>query len=363
MAASSRRVKPIAKGKRFSGPISKEVGQILSRKQDYIRICAEKDVRFSKTSGFERYEFEHQALPEINLQDIDPSLIFFGKKFKVPFFIEALTGGAPGTEKINRNLAAAAEEVGIGMGLGSQRAMLKDPGVTYTYQVRDVAPNIFLLGNIGAVQLSSFRIEEITAMVQNVQADGLAIHLNPAQEICQPEGDTDWRHILENITRVCRESPFPVFVKETGCGLNREIARRLETAGVSGLDVAGAGGTSMNKVEFYRGSRTAEAFCDWGIPTADSLKQCREAVQLPLIASGGIRTGLDCAKAMAMGASLVGFAWPLLKPALKSPQAVVKKLSDLTRELIQTMLLVGARDIPELQKTRIHRRDFPFILP
>jgi isopentenyl-diphosphate Delta-isomerase len=356
MAAFPRPPKRKPKSTNLSDPITLKAAPISSRKQEQISICLERDVAFSKSNGFEKYELEHQALPELSLSGIDPSTTFMGKKFQVPFFIEPLTGGSPGTERINRNLARAAEEMGIGMGLGSQRAMLEGPELTYTYQVRDIAPHIFLLGNIGATQLANYGIAEMIAMIRRVQADGLAIHLNPAQEICQTEGDTDWSAVLPQIARLCKDAPFPVVVKETGCGMTGEIAKKLEDAGASCLDIAGAGGTSMTKMEYHRGSKMAEPFLDWGIPTAESLEQTRRVVKIPLIASGGIRTGLDCAKALAMGASLVGFACPMLKPAMKSPQAVILKVTALRGELMRAMLLVGAKNIPELQRKKFHKR-------
>ena len=190
-----------------------------SRKQDHIRICLERDVEFKKKNGFERYEFDHRALPEINFSDISTSTTFLGRKLAFPLFIEPLTGGAPGTEKINRNLARAAEALCIGMGLGSQRAMLEDHTLTYTYQIRDVAPSILLLGNIGAAQLSDFHFRAIVAMIKEIGADGLMIHLNAAQELCQPEGNTDWRNVLSNIEKICKKADFAVIVKETGCGM------------------------------------------------------------------------------------------------------------------------------------------------
>jgi isopentenyl-diphosphate delta-isomerase len=326
-----------------------------SRKNDHIRICLDKNVEFSKSNGFERYEFIHKALPEVNLSEIDTSTEFLGKRFKLPFFIEAITGGSPETENINKNLASAAEELGIGMGLGSQRAMHEDSGLAYTYKVRDVAPSIFLLGNIGAVQISGYSLEEVTGLLKDVNADGMAVHLNAAQEMSQPEGDKDWGNVLKGIEKLCRGVDFPIIVKETGCGISGEVARKLEQAGVTCIDVSGAGGTSWIKVEHHRGSKTAKPFFEWGLPTAESLRQCKEAVKIPLIASGGMRTGLDCAKALAMGASLAGFALPLLRPAMESHKEVVKKLQGLADEFRKAMLLVGARNIQELKGTRIEK--------
>jgi isopentenyl-diphosphate delta-isomerase len=323
------------------------------RKLEQIRVCIENEVEFSKSNGFERYELLHNALPDLRLSHIDTSTEFLGKRFELPFFIEAMTGGAVGTEKINRNLAMAAEGLGIGMGLGSQRAMLEDPALIYTYQVRDVAPNIFLLGNIGAGQLSSYSKNDIMGMVKDIKADGLAIHLNPAQEVNQAGGDTDWSDVLSSIKRICKTADFPVVVKETGCGISGDAGKKLEMAGAACLDVGGAGGTSWTKVEQYMGSKTAESFSEWGLPTAESLRQCREAVKIPLIASGGIRTGVECAKALAMGASLAGFALPLVKPAMESHEAVSKVLKDLAEELKKAMFLVGGRNIRELKKTKV----------
>jgi isopentenyl-diphosphate delta-isomerase len=324
-----------------------------SRKDEHIRICIEEDVEFKKSNGFDRYDIEHTALPEISHSDVDTSTEFLGKRLRMPFFIEAMTGGSPGTEKINRNLAMAAENMGIGMGLGSQRAMLENPDLAYTYDVRDVAPGILLIGNIGAVQIQEYSMKEIVGIVKGIGADGLAVHLNAAQEMSQPEGDRDWRDVLDGLKRLCSNADFPVMVKETGCGISGDTARKIESAGASCIDIAGAGGTSFIKVEKYRGSETAGAFSEWGIPTADSLVQCRRAVKIPIIASGGMRTGLECAKAIAMGASISGLARPLLKPATDSHKAVQKRIEQLDKEFRKAMILSGARNIEELRKTRV----------
>ena len=327
--------------------------QTSQRKDEHIYICLQEEVGFRKKNGFEKYDFVHRALPELNLADIDTSTTFLGKPFTFPFFIEALTGGSSTAAQINENLAKAAESFGIGMGVGSQRAMLTDPSLTHTYQVRKAAPSILLLGNIGATQLEELNTDDIVAMVDAIEADGLAIHLNAAQEMCQPEGDKDWRNVFSRIQQICSKAPFPVIVKETGCGIDEGTARRLSEAGVSGLDVAGAGGTSFTKVEYYRGARTSDALCEWGIPTAESLRQCREAVTLPLIASGGIRNGVECAKAIGMGASLVGFGLPLLKAANKSHLDVVRYLAFIGEELKKVMLLAGARTIDQLKRVEM----------
>ncbi|MEW5725146.1 MAG: type 2 isopentenyl-diphosphate Delta-isomerase [Thermodesulfobacteriota bacterium] len=330
--------------------------EISLRKLDHLRICTQEEVDFRKTNGFEGYEFEQMALPEADFDEIDLSTRFLDHDFALPFFIEALTGGAAGTEKINRNLAEAAQAVKIGLGLGSQRAMLLDPGWTYTYQVRDVAPDIFLLGNLGGAQLAKCGPDQVAGLVRDVGADGMAIHLNPLQELIQPEGDRDWRGFLEALEKLCREAHFPVVVKEVGHGISGPMAARLEAAGVAAIDVAGAGGTSFARVEYYRGGETAKAFFEWGIPTAASLRACRKAVSIPLVASGGIRNGVECAKALAMGAGLVGFGRPLLLAALDSPGKVIQEISRLAGELKTAMLLVGTRNIRELQQRSLVAR-------
>lgn len=340
------RVEPIA-----SGPTSQ-------RKWEHIRICTREDVTFKKRNGFECYHLEHIALPERSLEEIDTSTTFLGKPFKLPFFIEALTGGCPGTEKINHNLARAAETLGIGMGVGSQRAMFDDPSITYTYRVRHVAPSILLLGNIGATQLAGLNAGKISTLVKAIDADGIAVHLNAAQELCQPEGDKDWHNITADIGNVCASMNVPVIVKETGCGLAGGVAATLEAIGVDALDIAGAGGTSFTRVEYHRGAGLAKAFFEWGIPTAESLKQCRCRARIPMIASGGIRSGVEAAKAIAMGAVLVGFALPLLVPAMESPQAVVERLQQFAIELKMAMFLAGATSIQALSKTRIVERPY-----
>jgi isopentenyl-diphosphate delta-isomerase len=340
-----------------SCPLSSGKGGSISRRKDeHLSICLQKDVAFRKTNGFEHYDFIHQALPEFNLADIDTSTTFMGKRFSLPFFIEALTGGSKKAAEINRNLAWAANVLGIGMGVGSQRAMLEDPKLTDTYQVRETAPDILLLGNIGATQLAGLKTEAMVAMIEAIGADGLAVHLNAAQEICQPGGDSDWRDVLANIERVCSQAPFPVVVKETGCGIDGQTARHLVLAGVACIDIAGAGGTSFTKVEAYRNEQNVQLLGEWGIPTAESLRQCRRSVALSLIASGGIRNGVECAKAIAMGASLTGFALPLLQAAHRSHLDVINFLTARGEELKKAMFLIGARNIDALKQAIVISR-------
>ncbi len=324
-----------------------------SRKDDHIRICLEKPVEFVKSNGFEHVELEHKALPEIDRDEINLETKFLGKRFAYPLFIEAMTGGTKKGEKINNNLAKAAEALGIGMGVGSQRAMLEHPEAKRTYFVRDVAPSIFLLGNIGAAQIREYDIEKILSLVDSIGADGLAVHLNPAQELAQQEGDKSWKGIYKDIGYLCKEAKFPVVTKETGCGISGKLSKELAKAGVKAIDVAGAGGTSWVKVDAYRTKEDLSHLEEWGIPTAEALKDVVKSARIPVIASGGIRTGTEVAKAIAMGASLAGMALPLLRPATESWESVRKHLEKIISQLKDAMFLVGAKNLKELRKVRV----------
>ena len=349
------RVRVIVGGNGISSERSGERLPTSLRKSSHIKICLEQDVQFTKSNGFEMVELRHAPLPEIDLSKIDTACTFCDKKFSAPFLIEGMTGGTPESFGINKNLAIAAQQCGIGMGLGSQRAMLMAPEFAYTYRVRKFAPDIFLMGNIGASQLKEFSVAEIKRAVRAVEANALAIHLNAAQELCQPEGDTDWTGILEKINEISATINLPVIVKETGCGLTADAAKTLERAGIDGIDIGGAGGTSWAKVEHFRGCAAAEPFLEWGIPTAESLVECAQAVDIPIIASGGIRNGVECAKAIALGASLIGMALPFLKPATISQRAVTEKIESLKMELLHTMFLIGAQHLGEIDKTKLRR--------
>ncbi|MFH0956240.1 MAG: type 2 isopentenyl-diphosphate Delta-isomerase [Candidatus Aenigmatarchaeota archaeon] len=319
------------------------------RKADHIRICLTKDVEFLKGNGFERYSFMHSALPEIDWDEIDTGTKFLGKKFRYPLFIEAMTGGTNEAERINKNLAAAAEELGIGMGVGSQRAMIEDPRLVRTYKVRDVAPGIFLAGNIGASHVLKYPPEVISKALEEIGADALAIHLNPAQEIVQDGGHTKWNGMLPAIRALSSGVHVPVIVKEVGSGISAQVAEKFSRCGISAIDTAGAGGTSWVKVDAMVGGKPFDEFFEWGIPTAESLVQCRKAVKLPLIASGGIRSGIDAAKAISLGASLAGMALPLLKPATVSSAAVKTFLEQVVLELQAAMFLTSSRNLQELK--------------
>ncbi len=331
------------------------------RKSEHLRIALEKDVEFKTiTTGFEKYRLPHCALPELSLSDIDTTTWFLGKKLKAPFLISPMTGGTEEAGRINRNLAAVAQEFGWAMGVGSQRAALEDPRWAYTYKVRDIAPDILLLANLGAVQLNyGYGIDECRKAVEMIEADALVLHLNPLQEALQPEGNTNFSGLLRKIEKVCAGLEVPVIVKEVGWGISPQVALKLVEAGVAAIDVAGAGGTCWSLIEMYRVKpenfkNVALAFSDWGIPTAEALKSIRQVLpEFPLIASGGIRTGVDAAKAIAMGADLIGIAAPFLKPALLSVEAVREKAEEILQTFRIAMFCVGAGNIKSLKEVKV----------
>ena len=335
---------------------------VENRKADHIRICLEEDVDARGiTSGFERYRFVHQALPEINLRDVDTSTELWGRKLRVPLLISSMTGGAPRAAEINRNLATAAQELGLAMGVGSQRAALQNPELADTYRVvRDVAPDILLFANVGAVQLNySYSVDECRRAIDMIEADALILHLNALQEAVQPEGDTDFAGLADKIAVVCKEVGVPVIAKEVGWGISAEAARLLWDAGVSAIEVAGAGGTSWSQVESHRipteaGRLVAEAFAGWGIPTAESLLIVQQA-GVPeggrVFASGGVRNGIDAAKALALGADLGGIARPFLKAAAMSADTTVELGSVIRDQLRIAMFAIGADSLARLRGT------------
>jgi isopentenyl-diphosphate delta-isomerase len=334
------------------------------RKLDHLRICLEKAPQFSdRTTGFERYYFIHQALPEIDLEAIDLSCELLGKVLAAPLVVSCMTGGTDMANRVNQTLAEAAQRLGLAMGVGSQRAALEEPSLAYTYQVRDVAPNILLFANLGAVQLNyGYGVEECQEAVEMIEADALVLHLNPLQECLQRGGNTKFASLAKRIEEICRHLKVPVLVKEVGWGISARAAGMLQSAGVAGIDVAGAGGTSWSAVERERAedSRShsvAEAFADWGIPTVESIAMVRAAApDVSVIGSGGIRTGIDVAKAIAVGAHAVGIAAPLLAPATVGVAAVVAKLEEIIDPLRIAMFCIGAGDLDSLRDTPLLRR-------
>jgi isopentenyl-diphosphate delta-isomerase len=319
------------------------------RKRDHIRVCLTEDVQFLKSNGFEDYDFTHSAAPELEWDEIDIKTRFLGKEFRAPFFIEAMTGGTKEAERINRNLAKAAQDLGIGMGVGSQRAMIENPELASTYAVKESSPNVFLVGNIGASHVTRLNVRPLREALEQIKADALAIHLNPAQEIAQEGGHHKWRGVLSAIRKIRSEVGVPVIVKEVGCGISGDVARRLARVGVGAIDIAGAGGTSWIKIDSIISKRPYDKFFEWGIPTAESLEQCARSVRIPLIASGGIRSGIEAAKALSMGATLVGTALPLLRPATESADAVKSVLSQFVLELKTAMFLTSSANLQALK--------------
>jgi isopentenyl-diphosphate delta-isomerase len=335
-------------------------GVLEQRKSDHIRINLEKDVASRAMTGLERLRLVHHALPEVDMQRIDMRQTLFGKQLNGPLLISCMTGGTEEARAINRNLAMAAQRAGVAMGLGSMRAAVVRPELAPTFQVRDVAPDILLFANIGAVQLNyGFTLDQCRRAVEMVQADALVLHLNPLQEALQPEGDVNWAGLLARIESVVRSMPVPVIAKEVGWGISPRAARQLIDAGVAGIDVAGAGGTSWSQVEMHRARteiqrRVAEAFVDWGIPTAESIRNVRAyAPGLKVIASGGLRNGVDGAKCLALGAELFGMAGPFLRAATESEQAVYDEIEIILRQLRVTMLCTGTRDLAGLRKAEL----------
>lgn len=332
-----------------------KVTQTSSRKSDHIRINLEKDVSSGLTTGLERYRFPHQALPEIDLEEVELGIQVFQKKLAAPLLISSMTGGSEEATKINLRLAEAAQEHHIAMGLGSQRAAIEENSLAASFQVRNVAPDILLFANLGAVQLNyGYGLDECQRAVDMVEADALMLHLNALQEAVQPEGDTHFSGLLKKIEALCEKLPVPVVVKEVGWGISAETAKSLESAGVQAIDVAGAGGTSWTQVEMHRAknesqARLAAAFSDWGIPTADSIVQIREALpKMKIFASGGLHSGVEIAKCISLGATLGGMASPYLKAATQSVEETIQTISEVRREMQVCMFAAGAANLKRL---------------
>lgn len=336
---------------------------IASRKDDHLRINLQEDVSFDQlTTGLERYRFVHQALPELDLDSLDTTTTFLKRPLAFPLLIASMTGGTPTAGRLNQVLAEGAQAAGIGMGLGSMRAALANPEVAPTFQVRRYAPDILLLANLGAIQLNyGYGPAECRQAVELVEADGLILHLNALQEALQPEGQGRFAGLLRRIEAVCQALTVPVIVKEVGWGLSEQVARQLVAAGVAALDVAGAGGTSWSQVEMYRAPEivqreVAAAFRDWGIPTAETIRQVRQATPtLPVVASGGLRNGVELATALALGADVGSMAGPLLRAAAESPEALRDRLEIIRRQFRVTMFAAGAGNVAALRQTPLVR--------
>jgi isopentenyl-diphosphate Delta-isomerase len=332
------------------------------RKAEHIRLALDQRMQLGH-SYFDDYRFEHEALPEIDAEEIDLSVELLGRRLEAPLLVSCMTGGTETAGRINRNLAAGAQRTGIAVGVGSQRKALEDPVKADTFRVREVAPTVPLLANLGAVQLNyGMGVRECRQAVDMIGADALVLHLNPLQEAIQPEGQCNFSGLLPKIGEVVREVGVPVVVKEIGCGISEATARALAGQGVRIIDTAGVGGTSWARIEAERAGdlEIGELFAGWGLPTPESIRQVRKAgdglafgESLTVIASGGIRNGLDAAKAIAFGADLVGMAYPFLEPATESPERVAEKVRRTIRELKICMFCLGVKSIAELQRTKL----------
>jgi isopentenyl-diphosphate delta-isomerase len=337
---------------------------LQDRKAEHLHISLEKDVSFPElTTGLADYAFVHNALPELALADVDLATAFLGKRLRVPLLISSMTGGTSEAQRINYHLAEGAQAAGIAMGLGSLRAAIETPGLADTFRVRHLAPDILLFANLGAAQLNAgFGLDEYRRAVDLVEADALILHLNPLQEALLVDGDTDWRGLLAGIEAVCRGLGVPVVAKEVGWGISAQVARQLVEAGVTAIDVAGSGGTSWSQVEMYRAPteqrrRLCAQFSGWGMPTAEALVEVRAVLpEVPLIASGGLRTGIDLAKVLALGADLGGLAGPFLKAANLSAQAVADLAAEIADVLRIVLFCLGISNIQALKGTPALRR-------
>ncbi len=337
-----------------------EVTPIGSRKSDHIRINLEQDVHSRLTTGLEHYRFIHHALPEINLQDVDPHASLFGKEVSFPLFISSMTGGTSQAAKINQVLAEAAQATKIAMGVGSQRIALENPELASTFQVRRFAPDILLFANLGAIQLNyGYGIDECQRAVDMLGADALILHFNALQEALQKEGQTRFEGLINKLENLCNVLPIPVIAKEIGWGFCKTDVSLLVNAGISAIDVAGAGGTSWSQVEMYRAKDDtlrdlAASFSDWGIPTAEAILNAIEiAPGFPLLASGGLRNGVDIAKCIALGAHLAGMAGPFLKTAALSLEATVRLINLVKDEFVICMFSTASKALDQLREDKL----------
>jgi isopentenyl-diphosphate Delta-isomerase len=333
---------------------------IAKRKADHLEVAASGRAEFAKSTLLEHVHLVHQALPELAIDDIDLSTALVGKTLAAPLVITGMTGGTAEAAAVNRDLARAAQDAGIALGLGSQRAMDEHPELAASYEVRDVAPDVVLLGNVGAVQALAMGPARVIALARRIGADAIAVHLNPGQELIQDRGDRDFRGLRDAIARLVDASPIPVLVKETGCGLSVEAARALAGAGVRTVDVSGAGGTSWVAVEAMRAAEGSGAAAlgtelwDWGIPTAVSVVACARA-GLEVIASGGLRTGYDVARAIALGARAGGMAAPMLRAQRADGRAGVAALiAQILSSIRAVCLLTGCRSVHDLARAPRH---------
>jgi isopentenyl-diphosphate Delta-isomerase len=321
-----------------------------TRKLEHLKICLEEPVE-AGSPLFEDVHLVHQALPEQDLDRIDTSCEFLGKRLEFPLMIAAMTGGHEEAKRINDSLAEVAQKKGIAFGVGSQRAMIENPKLTRTFSVRSVAPSALLLGNIGITTLKRYPPERVARAVEAIEADGLCVHINPAQEIFQNEGDRDFSACLAAVATLCASVRFPVVGKEVGNGISRRAAKRLKEAGVRAIDVGGLGGTSWTLIDSLRSGKDASHYREWGIPTAAAILEAK-GVNLPVIATGGLRNGLHMAKAIALGADLCGIALPFLRILFKDGVTGVEQFVDtLKRDFRHALFLTGCGNVEALKHT------------
>jgi isopentenyl-diphosphate Delta-isomerase len=338
----------------------KRVTPISTRKSDHIRINLEEDVQSGLSTGLERYRFIHRALPELNLEEVDMSLDLFGRRLRAPILISSMTGGNDQAAALNRILASAAQQTGVAMGLGSQRAAIDHPELAFSFQVRREAPDVLLLANLGAVQLNyGYGIAQCQQAVEMVEADALILHFNPLQEALQIDGNTNFAGLIKKVEDICRALPVPVIAKEVGWGFSELDIHMLAQTGIAAIDVAGAGGTSWSQVEMHRATddnqaRLAASFVDWGIPTCETIRNVRQAAPgMMVFASGGLRSGVDIAKSIALGATLGGMAQPFLKAAASSLDVTIQSIEGIRREIQVCMFAAGVRDLVQLRKLQL----------
>ncbi len=340
---------------------------ITKRKKDHLKFALSDTAQVGNT-GFDNYRFVHNAAPEVDFEKIDTTTTFLGKKVNYPFFISCMTAGVERGQDINRNLAKAAQKFNIAMGVGSQRIAIEHSEYVKLFKVRKYAPAIPLIANVGLVQLNyGFGLAEFQKIVDMIEADVLAVHLNPIQEVIQPEGDRNFENLLPKLEKIIKKLSVPIIIKEVGFGLSYEVVKRFYDIGVNIFDTAGWGGTNWAVVEGLRGKadkQLGELFSNWGIPTTESIRMCNEfksklstshRSQVTVLGSGGIRTGIDIAKAIRLGSDLVGLAAPFAQAALKSSGEVEKLIERLALETRVAMFGVGAKNVPELKRFTLQR--------
>ncbi len=331
---------------------------IRKRKQDHVELTLGGRSDFVKSAGFERYDFRHRALPELNYSEVDPSTEFLGRRFDLPLFVSSMTGGYDGATSVNAILSEFCQARNLPMGVGSQRAMIENPKLESTFSiVRKHAPTAFIAANIGGVQLANgWNLAKTRRLIDSIRADAVIVHLNPAQELVQPEGDRDFRGVFDGIKAMVENAGVPVIVKETGAGISGDVAVKLMDAGVAAIDVAGAGGTSWSRVEAWRREDGDHSLDDWGIPTVECLKEVAplRSSEFQIIASGGVRSADDVLKCLCLGADMAAMAQPLISIVKSTGLTGLNALADeLSRQLTSRMLLIGCASIRDCHPTHL----------